>query len=146
MSEFVIEALTGRDYDALVDLWAAAGLPHRPRGRDTRNAILAQMALPLCRFFGARDALGDLAGAVIVNHEGRKGWINRLAVRPGARRGGIARALVEACEDWLQGEGIGLVAALVEGDNEPSQRLFEACGYERDDTLVYFRKVASPDV
>ena len=61
-----------------------------------------------------------------------------------ARRRGIAAALVEACEAWLFGEGITIVAALVEGRNGPSQALFAACGYERDDTLVYFRKLAHP--
>ena len=141
-----IEVLTDRDYDALVDLWTAAGLSYRPAGRDAHEALLAQMALPYCRFFGARAASGGLIGAVIANHEGRKGWINRLAVRPSARRTGLAQALVGACEEWLHGEGIGLVAALVEGDNESSQRLFEACGYDRDDTLVYFRKVTNSEV
>jgi GNAT superfamily N-acetyltransferase len=104
------------------------------------------MSLPNCRFFALRSPDGSLSGAVIVNHEGRKGWINRLAVRPGARRTGIARILVRACEQWLHDEGIGLVAALVERDNTGSQALFAACGYDRDDTLVYFRKVESEDV
>ena len=104
------------------------------------------MKQPFCRFFGVRDGRGALVGSVIANHEGRKGWINRLAVRPSARRSGIARALVAACEGWLFGEGVPIVAALVEGDNHSSQALFTSCDYERDDTLVYFRKLTRPGV
>lgn len=146
MSDYPIEQLSGSDYNGLIALWREAGLPSRPAGRDSREALRVQMGLSFCRFYGVRDGKGVLSGAVIANHEGRKGWINRLAVRPGARRTGIARALVRACEEWLRAEGIVLVAALVEGDNTDSQALFTACGYARDDSLVYFRKAAAPDV
>ena len=146
MAAPAIETLTAADLDDVLDVWRDAGLPTRPTGRDARAAILAQFALPQCRFFGIRDASGRLIGAVLANHEGRKGWINRLAVRPAARRGGLARALLEACERWFGDEGILVVAALVEGYNTGSQALFEACDYDRDTSLVYYRKVKDPDV
>jgi GNAT superfamily N-acetyltransferase len=144
--EHTIVTLRAEDLDDVIEVWKAAGLPYRPAGRDAREAILAQMALPQCCFLGARDASGRLLGAVLVNHEGRKGWINRLAVRPEARRTGLARALLEASERWLDQEGILIVAALIEGYNEDSQALFEACAYDRDDSLVYYRKVKDPGV
>ena len=146
MSEAAIVTLTAADAREVVDVWLAAGLPTRPTGRDAPGALLAQFALPQCRFFGLRDGSGRLLAAVLANHEGRKGWINRLAVRPEARRRGLARALLGACERWFDEEGILVVAALVEGDNEDSQALFEASAYDRDDSLVYFRKVKDPGV
>ena len=146
MSDSGIVTLGPGDCDLLLDLWRAAGLSHRPSGRDSREAILAQMGMPQCRFLGLRGRSGLLLGAVLATHEGRKGWINRLAVRPDARRSRLAARLVAACEEWLFGQGILIVAALVEGDNAPSQSLFSASGYERDDTLVYFRKLAAPEV
>jgi len=141
-----IEALRPDCYEELVTLWKEARLPYKPTGRDSREAIAAQMGLSHCRFFGVRDERGALVGAVVANHEGRKGWINRLAVRPSARRSGVAKALVAACEEWLFAQGVPIVAALVEGDNVGSQALFSACDYERDDTLVYFRKLVRPGV
>ena len=105
-----IDTLTAADLDDIVDVWKDAGLPYRPSGRDAREAILAQIALPQCRFFGVRDGSGRLLGVVLVNHEGRKGWINRLAVRPEARRRGLARKLIAACESWLHAKGILIVA------------------------------------
>ena len=141
-----IRTLGTEDVEALIRLWNEAGLVTRPAGRDAPEALRDQMSVPRSRFFGACDAGGGLTGAAIATHDGRKGWINRLAVRPAARRSGVARLLLERCETWLFGEGILIVAALVEGDNRPSQALFEACAYERDDTLVYFRKLRRPAV
>lgn len=146
MPAFAITTLSARDHDALVQLWDEAGLHHFPSGRDARDALVTQMSLSYCRFMGIRGEGGALEGAAIATHEGRKGWINRLAVRPSARRTGMARALVAACEDWLISQGIGLFAALVEGDNRDSQALFSACDYDRDDTLVYFRKAVRQDI
>ena len=145
MPAIQIAALGPDDYDALIDLWREAGLSHKPAGRDAREAIIKQMGFPQCRFFAARDERGALVGSALATHEGRKGWINRVAVRPQARRSGLARALIAACEEWLFAQGVPIVAALVEGPNRGSQALFSACGYERDDTLVYFRKLTSPN-
>jgi GNAT superfamily N-acetyltransferase len=146
MDEITIDVLTEESLGELLALWREAELSHRPSGRDDLAALGRQMKRPDCRFLAARAPDGALLGAVLANHEGRKGWINRLAVSPRARRAGVARALVEACEAWLHGEGIDLIAALVEGDNLTSQQFFENCGYDRVDTLVYFRKARSPDV
>jgi hypothetical protein len=38
-----IQALEPSDYDAFLDLWKTAGLPHRPLGRGSREAITSQM-------------------------------------------------------------------------------------------------------
>lgn len=143
MSPFIITTLQPSDYDALIALWEEAGLSHRPKGRDARASIVRQMSLPQCRFFAVRGPDGLLLGSALATHEGRKGWVNRVAVRPAARRSGIARALVEACEAWLFAQEVPIVAALVEGPNIDSQALFSACGYERDDSLVYFRKLTA---
>jgi ribosomal protein S18 acetylase RimI-like enzyme len=140
-----IERLEPVHVDELQEVWTEAALAVRPTGRDSTEAIRGQMRLPNCRFLGARDPSGRLVGAAIATHEGRKGWINRIAVRPSHRRRGVAGALVAACESWLFGEGILIVAALVEGNNAPSQALFDASGYQRDETLVYFRKLSRPD-
>jgi len=71
-----------------------------------------------------------LVGVVFATHDTRKGWINRLAVRPKVRRTGIASRLVRAAERALASRGIRLVAALVETENLPSLRLFRRLGYE----------------
>ena len=52
-------------------------------------------------FIGA-FADGKLVGIVVATHDGRKGWINRLAVHPDYRRRGIAKKLIEEAEEYLR--------------------------------------------
>jgi ribosomal protein S18 acetylase RimI-like enzyme len=72
---------------------------------------------------------GKLVGAVIATHDGRKGWINRLAVDPDYRRRGYAGTLIEAAERVLREQGLRVIAALVESDNRASLALFRRLGY-----------------
>ncbi|MBC7219914.1 GNAT family N-acetyltransferase [Candidatus Bipolaricaulota bacterium] len=139
-----IRELSIADYDDLIGLWEEAGLPFRPRGRDRRQAIARQMEGGTAIFLGAEQD-GELVGAVLGTHDGRKGWINRLAVHPAYRRRGIGRALVGAVEERLHGMGIEIIAALVEDWNEDSMAFFARLGYVAHRDIVYFSRRRSPD-
>lgn len=130
-------------YDEMVDLWRRAGLPAQPEGRDAPEAFRAQEARGLQRAVGIRED-GRLIAVAILTHDGRKGWINRLAVDPVRRRQGCAAALLAEAERWfLQEAGVEVFAALIHADNEPSLALFDRAGYETID-VVYVRKKARP--
>jgi ribosomal protein S18 acetylase RimI-like enzyme len=133
------------DYDTLVTLWKTVGLPYKPRGRDARDRIQreieGQNAILL-----VVEADGKLVGSVLATHDGRKGWINRLAVSPAYRRRGIARELVVEAESRLSARGIEIVACLIEDWNQDSKRFFERIGYNRFDQISYFTKKKHPDV
>lgn len=127
------------DYDAVIALWQRAGLPFEPHGRDSRSAISHQIEDSGHLMFVA-EADGQIIGTAFGSHDGRKGWINRLAVDPRYRRLGLAHRLVEHVEEALAREGIIIVAALVEAPNEPSLKLFRKLGYEERRDIIYFRK------
>jgi len=142
---FRIRELSIDDYDALIALWEESGLPYRPAGRDARGHIARELEGP-CAIFLVAEIDGELVGAVLGTHDGRKGWINRLSVAPKHRRKGIGRALVQAVEKRLEEIGIEIVTCLVETWNESSMAFFKAIGYVRHDDIVYFSKRKSPDV
>ena len=103
------------------------------------QALRAQRRATPDLFLGAfRD--GRLTGAVIASDDGRRGWINRLAVRPDARRTGIAKVLTKAAEDALRKRGRHLFCVHVECDNEASMRLLEETGYSRENEIFYYTK------
>lgn len=133
------------DYDQLVSLWDRAGLPYRPKGRDSRASIEEQMSRAPGGFLGA-FVDGLLVGAVIATFEGRKGWINHLAVDPEHRRRGVATALVRAAEGELRGQGARVVAALVEEPNQASLALFEHLGYRIHRDVLYLSKREGDEV
>jgi ribosomal protein S18 acetylase RimI-like enzyme len=128
-----------QDYDSLIALWKKAKLPYKPRGRDARGRIEQEILGPNTVFLVA-EVGGDLVGSVFATHDGRKGWINRLAVAPAYRRQGIARRLVEEAESRLWEAGIEIVACLIEDWNAGSKRFFENIGYSRFDQISYFTK------
>jgi ribosomal protein S18 acetylase RimI-like enzyme len=131
------------DYDDLVALWKAAGLEHRPDGRDSRASVARDLARPGNLFLMAWD--GDLAvGSVLCTEDGRKGWINRLAVRPSHQRRGIATMLVEAAEEHFNSLGIGVYAIIVHRGNASSLALFHALGYENHEEMIYLSKRTGP--
>ena len=136
-----IRAITPDDYDSLIELWTISGLEFQIRGREGREAMTRHVEqFPGLSFLAIAN--GQPIGAVLGTHDGRKGWINRLAIRPEFRRRGVAAALVQACDVAIRATGIGLVAALVEADNEASAALFRKLGYTDAIEVRYFRKVS----
>ncbi len=140
-----IRDLRGDDYDQMIDLWNEAGLDHRPAGRDRRDSIEREIAGGCSVFLVAEDG-ERMVGVVLGTHDGRKGWINRLAVSPAYRHRGIGAALVGAVEARLDDLGIGIITCLVEDWNEDSVRFFEALGYVEHRECIYYSKRRRPGI
>jgi ribosomal protein S18 acetylase RimI-like enzyme len=135
-----IHELGPEDHEAVHSLWRRAGLETaRPEGRDAPDAFARQLASGRQRILGLTEE-GRLVGVVVATHDGRKGWINRLAVEPDARRAGRGRKLLAAAEEILRSERITVLAALVEADNEASLAFFRAAGYGVAPHVVYMSK------
>jgi len=145
LSPVVIRELRVEDYDALVALWDQAKLLYKPRGRDRRDNIERELKGQNAVFLVAEQD-GTLIGSIFGTHDGRKGWINRLAVDPAHQRQGIAARLVKEVEDRLYKMGIGIIACLVEDWNCVSLQVFEKLGYTRHQDIIYFTKRKFPDV
>ncbi|MEM3357218.1 MAG: GNAT family N-acetyltransferase [Candidatus Bathyarchaeia archaeon] len=134
-----IRQLTLRDYEKIIKLWSKAKLPFKPKGRDSKEAIAAQMEANPDFFLGVYEG-DDLVGVVIVSSDLRKGWINRLAVDPHYQRMGVAKALVNEAEKVLRKRGVKIFCALVEDDNVASKEFFKKCGYVEHRDIIYFSK------
>jgi len=131
--------LTINDYREIVGLWSRADLPFKPEGRDSRRAMEAQIVANPDFFLGAFED-DQLVGTVILSSDLRKGWINRLAVDPGYRRRGVAKALIEESEKTLRNRGLKIFCSLIEVSNRPSKALFRKCGYSESTGISYFSK------
>jgi len=143
---FTIRMMRPADYHGVLDLWRACGLPSRPLGRDSEPHIRRELAATHASFLLAEDPQNQLIGTVFATHDGRKGWINRLAVDPRWQSRGVGRALVLAAEEHLRTLGIGIIACLIEGDNDRSEQLFTSLGYVFHDDIRYYTKRKHPGI
>lgn len=139
-----IRSLSGAEYDAMIDLWKKAGLPFKAQGRDSREHMSKELRQNSDLVLGAYEE-GELIGVIIGTDDGRKGWINRLAVLPGYRRQGVAVALISACEKALRKRGRRIICTLVE-DNPESLELFKKAGYIKHNDIFYLSKREDEDV
>ncbi|UCE65501.1 MAG: GNAT family N-acetyltransferase [Candidatus Zixiibacteriota bacterium] len=137
--QYQIRKLKVDDYYDLIALWVRSDLEHRPGGRDSREAIRSEMKREETIFLGMFD--GDkMIGSILGSSDGRKGWINRLAVDPDYRGKGLAGILIEECEKYLYDLGLKVIAALIEGDNKPSESAFSKAGYTYGKGIKYYSK------
>ena len=141
----VIRPLRSDEYASVRAVWQAAGLPTRAAGRDSADAFATQLQQHPTTYLAA-VLNGRLVGVVLGTHDGRKGWINRLAVRPSHRKRGVAKRLLAACEAALGEQGIEIVAALIEHGNDASVAAFESAGYQADVPVHYYRKLRRSDI
>ena len=145
--EATVRVLTLADYDRWMAIWQEAGLHSiRPRGRDSCQAFARQLDSGTHTMLGL-ELSGGLIGVVLATHDGRKGWINRLAIRPEYRRHGYAARLVAEAERVLHAQGISIIAALIETGNDASLTLFRKLGYsELPGGIHYVSKRDSAEV
>lgn len=134
-----IRPLKIEDYEMMKKVWVESGLSYRPDGRDSEGEIERQMREFGDLFLGAFER-SELIGLVIGTDDGRKGWINRLAVSPEHQRKGVGAALVRAIEAEFQKRKKRIISILVELPNQASISFFERVGYEQWDSMAYLSK------
>lgn len=143
--QFLVRPLEEKELDEMTRVWVDADLPYRPKGRDSPEELRAQLRRSPDLFIGAFDGQ-KMIGAVIATDDGRKGWINRLAVLPSHRRMGVGEALVKVCEDALRKRGRSIFSIHIEGRNAASEGLFLKSGYNDASYIRYYVKRDDEDV
>jgi len=140
---YTVRRLRPSDYEELLSVWERAGLPSRPGGRDSPGELKRQMGLGTSIFLkvvehdGARERI---VAVVLGTHDGRKGWINRLAVLPAHQRRGLGRRLVEELEKRFRKMGFDIYCGLIETYNDVSMKFFAKLGYVRHEDIIYYSK------
>jgi ribosomal protein S18 acetylase RimI-like enzyme len=127
--EVSVRQLDADEYESILAVWQRAGLDTiGPEGPDSREALARQVASGAVTLLGL-EVDGELAGICLVSDDGRKGWINRLAVDPSYQRRGYGPQLVQAAEQLLRRNGVRTIAALVKRENQASLALLSKAGF-----------------
>ena len=133
------------DWTKIIEVWERSQICHRPAGRDSWESMREEYKRSGDLFLGAFDQ-ERLVGVVIGSDDGRKGWINRLAVDPEYRDRGIGARLILVCEDALRKRGRCVFSSLVGSFDERSINVFKKCGYVLHEDVKYMSKRGSDDI
>jgi N-acetylglutamate synthase len=144
-STIIIRDFKLSDYSTLIQLWEEAKLPYKPKGRDALESIAEELKRGCASILIAEQNQVAI-GTVFATHDGRKGWINRLAVAPAIRKKGVGRMLVEKAEKILNDKGIGIIACLIEEYNNSSFETFQKLGYVKFEGIHYLTKRSHPEI
>ncbi|TFF85178.1 GNAT family N-acetyltransferase [Candidatus Heimdallarchaeota archaeon] len=139
-----VRRATKKDIPDIINIWNETSLKIRNKGRDHPEALEKQLQQPNMWIL-VSQIQEEIVGVVLVTHDSRKGWINRLAVKPNKRRKGIGLKLLAAAEKSLEKLGIKVYSALILEENEVSKKLFEKAGYNYSQRINYFSKKENPD-
>jgi ribosomal protein S18 acetylase RimI-like enzyme len=125
------------DYDRVVELWKESGLILRPG--DERAGVELKLQRDPDLFLVA-ESDEEMLGVVLGAWDGRRGWVNHLAVRAGYRRSGIGKSLMNELEKRLIMKGALKVNAQIYQSNKESLAFFKSMNYEVHSDLIMIGK------
>ncbi len=129
----VLDSIRETDFPKLIKLWEAAGNID-VRQTDTPE-VLARFLYrnPTCSY--AAYAGTRLIGAILAGHDGWRGHLYHMAVKPDYRERGVGTRLVNAAVSAIKSEDIQKIHCLVKRDNLIAQQFWEACSFEQREEL-----------
>ncbi|WP_037570054.1 GNAT family N-acetyltransferase [Phaeacidiphilus oryzae] len=116
------------EIDAVLDFWRRAA--EGTSISDDRAGVARLLERdPEALLVAELPGEGGLVGTVIAGWDGWRSHLYRLAVDPGLRRRGIARALLDAAEERFRALGGRRGDAMVLDRNELGRSAWRAAGY-----------------
>ncbi|HEY0756072.1 MAG TPA: GNAT family acetyltransferase [Ktedonobacteraceae bacterium] len=134
---FQLRTFTMGDYEQVVDLWRRTGIRVGPS--DSREGIGRRLRRDEDLFLVAITRQEHVIGAVLGGFDGRRGWVNHLAVEPTLQEQGIGKALLERLEVRLRAQGCIKLNLLVAGDNTGVLGFYKKQGFQSSD-VVFMEK------
>ncbi|MGF1771204.1 GNAT family N-acetyltransferase [Vibrio maritimus] len=134
------------DYDAVMALWNET--EHMLiREADSRENVTAYLDKNPNMSFVA-TVHSKVVGAVLAGTDGRRGYLQHLAVDEGYRGQRIGKTLVEKVTDAFAHIGISKTHLFVNTENEQAQMFYKSMGWEvRQEVKMYsFNSSANLDI
>jgi len=129
-----VQEMTIQDYDEVFALWQESeGIILSDV--DSKNDIARFLERNPGLSFVAHDN-GQLVAAVLCGHDGRRGYIDQLAVRKSHRRQGIGKGLVARCLYNLMRIGIRRWHLFVLEDNQDAITFWNKLGWAKRVEMV----------
>lgn len=133
------------DAERLISLWRAAGLRFDPATvRAELRSVLDRDDLVLVDSDDEGAGKDEIVGAVLGTFDGRRGWVNRLAVRKDMRGRGVGARLLAELERRLTALGCRKVNLLIEPENASVEGFYARQGYQPDNLIFMEKHLSAP--
>ena len=124
------------DYPRVLALWEMVGLI--VSRSDSLQGLRQQLERDADLFLVAEEDV-RIIDIIMGRFDGRRGWINHLAVAHDHQNAGVGSLLVDTVEERLKARGCEKVNLLIERANASVQGFYDRLGYAGDD-LIFMEK------
>ena len=131
-----IRKMTIDDYDQVYDIWLKSGNGLNDID-DSKTGIEKYLQRNPDTCFVAENDSGTITGAVLCGYDGRRGFINNMAVLASERKKGVGTSLINAVTNACKAKGITKIAMVVFAHNAPGNAFWEKRGFKLRNDLVY---------
>jgi ribosomal protein S18 acetylase RimI-like enzyme len=141
MSEPLFRPMREEETASVIALWKRAGLirPWNPPQDDIAE-ILSKENVDIL----VATSAGSVGAAIVVGHDGHRGWVYYLGVDPDLRQIGWGRQAMRAAEEWVRRQGIKKIQLIVRNSNTSVLAFYQALGYEEGE-VVLMQKWLDPE-
>lgn len=132
----VIREMVITDYEAVISLWSStsAMLLREADSKENIHAYLQRN--PNLSFVCTNNE--KIIGAILVGTDGRRGYVQHLAVHDEYRGQGLGKSLISAAVNALGAINIAKTHLFVANENINAQKFYEMLGWERRDEVKMY--------
>ena len=132
-----IRVMREEDYEGVYALWTSiSGFGIRTIDDSKEGVEKFIRRNPTTSMVAEED--GNIVGAMLCGHDGRRGCFYHVCVEPGHRKQGIGKAMAEEAMKALKEEGISKVSLIAFRSNEVGNRFWQSLGWTFREDLNYY--------
>lgn len=137
MSDIIIRTMTIEDYPSVKELWMSIrGFAIRSIDDSREGVEIFLKRNPTTSVVAVAD--GQVVGAILCGHDGRRGCLYHVCVREDYRLQGIGKNMVVFCMEALKEERINKVSLIAFTANDIGNAFWKQIGWEKREDLNYY--------
>jgi ribosomal protein S18 acetylase RimI-like enzyme len=127
------------DRDEVIALWDTCNLT-RPWNDPVGDISFAMRNSNSTILVGKLDAA--IVACAMVGHDGHRGTLYYVAVKPDHQNKGLGKALMAAAEVWLKSKGVWKINVLVRDDNLGAVGFYKSIGFEQNAVVSLGKRIS----
>ena len=137
MNDTVIRTMTIEDYAGVKALWMTIkGFAIRSIDDSREGVERFLLRNPKSSVVAVKN--GEIVGAILCGHDGRRGCLYHVCVREDQRRNGIGKEMVIFCMNALKEEKISKVSLIAFSSNDIGNAFWKQIGWTKREDLNYY--------